>query len=61
MHDSEDADFASYVLCWYQFSSNVDCVFSEDSLFGVFFFLVLTILPRWCKISSPYLVPVPNF
>ena len=26
-----------------------------------FWLLVLTLLPHWCKISSSYLVPVPNY
>ena len=26
-----------------------------------FWFLVLTLLPHWCKISSLYLMPVPNY
>ena len=35
---------------------------STDIGFGpkTFWLLVLTLLPHWCKISSLYLVPVPN-
>ena len=36
-------------------------VFPLQLLVGTFWLLVFTLLPYWCKISSPYLVSIPNY
>ena len=55
------------LLVYYRWSLNTLCAVIHkllqmyESSLQNFLAFILIICPRWCKISRPYLVPVPNY